>query len=117
MSLFKQACRIHLDLVLYRYLMSNASGSANGAEKAMLHRELCSFYVAVVRGVDPDLVGRLHGDDYKTVHRKTQELTDNLDEIGFPLNSTPDYDELVPVFFEHFHALALEALKVSPDQH
>lgn len=117
MSFFKQACRIHLDLVLHRYLMSNASGSASGAEKAIRHRELCSFYVGVVRGVDPDHVGRLYDNDYKAVHRKTQELTDNLDDIGFPLNSTPDYDELVPVFFERFHALALEALGVSPEQH
>jgi hypothetical protein len=31
--------------------------------------------------------------------------------IGFPLNSTPDYEKLEPLFFEHFHKLAVRALE------
>lgn len=114
MDLFKQACWLHCQFAIGRYLMSNASGRQNGAEKAIRHEELCSFYVAAVNGVDDlDLVRRYHEQAYQTVHTKTQELTDFLDEmIGFPLNSQPDYDNLAPKFFEDFHSLALEALNV-----
>lgn len=115
MSMFKQACRIHLDHCIHRYLMSNSKGRMDGSEKAMRHVELCSFYVAVVRGGDPDRVRTKYEADYQAVHTKTQELTDNLDTIGFPLDCRPDYEELVPVFFERFHALALEAMNVSAE--
>jgi hypothetical protein len=84
----------------------------SGAEKAQRHMELCQFYVAALRGVSLD-DARLHcEDDYQAVHAKTQELTDYLDEaIGFPLAGRPDYDALEPLFFERFHALALDALQ------
>ncbi|WP_338924788.1 hypothetical protein V0M98_34780 (plasmid) [Pseudomonas silesiensis] len=112
MSMFKQACRIHLEHCIVRYLMSNSKGRMDGAEKATRHIELCSFYVAAVRGADPDRVRNKYEADYQAVHTKTQELTDHLDSIGFPLDCRPDYEELVPLFFERFHALALEALNV-----
>lgn len=113
-TLLKQALRLHCSFAMMRYLMSNSEGRLNGAEKAMRHEELCTFYVAVVRGVEPDDVRRRGFEsDYQAVHTKTQELTDYLDEvIGFPLTGRPDYDKLTPLFFERFHALAFEALGV-----
>ena len=108
---FKQACWLSLEFSVHRYLMSNAKGRWNGAEKAHCHIELSTFYVAAVRGVSRDEVRMDFEDDFKAVHDRTQALTDNLDEvIGFPLESDPDYDTLAPKFFERFHALALEAL-------
>lgn len=118
-QMFKQACRLHLDHTINRYLMSNAHGRLDGAEKAQRHIQLCTFYVAAVRGVDDlDMVRRgleSHEDDFQAVHEATQALTDHLDEvIGFPLDDRPDYDALVPLFFERFHELALQALGVQP---
>lgn len=114
--MFKQACWLHLSHTIHRYLMSNADGRQDGAEKAMRHIQLCTFYVAAVRGVD-DLDRVRSGypvayeDDFQAVHSATQELTDHLDEvIGFPLKGRPDYDTLAPLFFQRFHALAMGAL-------
>lgn len=114
MDYFKNACRIHTNFFVGRYLMSNAAGRQNGAEKAQVHRELCQFYVAAVHGIsDPELVHREHDEIYQAVHSATQALTDYLDEvIGFPLESDPDYDKLVPLFFERFHQLAMTSLEV-----
>lgn len=118
MDLFKQACWLACQLNIHRYLMSNAHGRHDGVEKAKQHAALCCFYVAAVKGVDNDqLVRRYFDFDFDVVHRTTQELTDNLDEaIGFPLNSTPDYEELAPLFFEKFHDLAMKALRVKPSK-
>lgn len=108
---FRQACWLAMRFTIGRYLMSNAKGRWDGAEKAHRHEELCKFYVAAVRAVELDDVRVHHEADYKAVHDHTQKLTDNLDEaIGFPLESDPDYDVLEPKFFERFHVLALEAL-------
>lgn len=115
-QMFKQACWLHLSHAIHRYLMSNADGRQSGAEKALRHIELCTFYVAAVRGVDNvDHVRRgIPVDlepDYQAVHKATQALTDHLDEvIGFPLKGRPDYDALAPQFFEKFHTLAMKAL-------
>ena len=120
-QMFKQACRLHLDHAIHRYLMSNADGRQNGGEKAMYHIELCTFYVAAVRGVD-DLAMVRRGaesleDDFQAVHDCTQELTSYLDEaIGFPLKGRPDYDALAPLFFERFHSLAMQALGISEQE-
>ena len=110
------ACRLRTDQAIHRYLMANAHGRWSGAEKAERHRELCSFYVAVVRGhADPERAAREHRDAYEAVHTATKALTDHLDEqIGFPLDSTPDYDALAPAFFKRFHALAMQALLAQP---
>ncbi|MGG2621628.1 hypothetical protein [Pseudomonas aeruginosa] len=118
MDLFKQASWLFCQFPINRYLMSNAHGRQDGAEKAMRHIELCSFYVATVKGLNnTDMAIRLHEAEFRAVHDKTQELTDYLDEvIGFPLDSRPDYETLAPLFFEKFHALALEALGVTPSQ-
>lgn len=112
-KLFKQACWLHLRFTIYRYLMTNAEGRWDGAEKALRHIELCTFYVGVVHGVrDTDEVRREHEDDFQFVHTATQALTDNLDtEIGFPLTGRPDYDALAPKFFECFHELAMKVLQ------
>lgn len=108
----KQACWLALEHDCYRYLMANAHGRRDGALKADCHQRLCLFYVAVWRCLpDTSWVRRQYEADYRAVHRHTQQLTDRLDEvIGFPLQSPPDYHQLVPQFFEHFHRLALEAL-------
>ena len=112
-ELFKQACKIHTQGLIARYLISNADGRQDGAEKAHRHQELCCFYVAVYFGLDdPDTVRRKHEAEYKAVHAKTQELTDYLDEIiRFPLQGRPDYRALIPLFFEKFHELALSVLE------
>ncbi len=112
MNLLRQACKIHTQGIIARYLMSNADGRQDGAEKAHRHQELCCFYVAVFYGLDdPDTVRRTHEAEYKAVHAKTRELTDYLDEaIGFPLRGRPDYPILVLLFFEKFHELALSIL-------
>jgi hypothetical protein len=117
MDMFKQACWLHLSFIVNRYLMSCSSVRPDGAEKHMRHVEMCTFYVAVVRGLDdPEDVRRGgHERDYQAVHSATQSLTDNLDqEIGFPLKGHPDYDTLAPLFFKKFHELALSALGVEP---
>ena len=107
---FKRAARIHTGTAVARYLMANAYGRWDGVLKAHCHRELCSFYVAIHLGVAPEQV-QLDEPPYEAVHTATQVLTDALDEeIGFPLDQTPDYDKLEPLFFERFHTLALQAL-------
>lgn len=111
-SLLKNACWLACRFTVHRYLMSCAHGRWDGAEKAMRHIELCTFYVGMHYGVgDVDEVRREYEDDFQRVHDVTQELTDNLDtEIGFPLKSRPDYEIMAPLFFEKFHALAMNAL-------
>ncbi len=108
------ACRIGTDQFIHRYLMSCSAGREDGALKAVMHRHLCEFYVAVYYGyADPDQSARKNHPACKAVHRATQEgLTDYMDEvIGFPINGRPDYDKLGPAFFDKFHAIAVEALK------
>ena len=113
-SHFKNACWLRTSFSIGRYLMSNAHGRWNGTEKALYHRELCKFYVAAVRGFDDEGLVDLCGEDFKAVHESTQQLTDRMDEvIGFPLKSMPDYDKLGPLFFDHFHALAMKSLKAT----
>lgn len=108
---FKHACWLLMAFFTNRYLMSNAHGRWDGAEKAEMHRRLTQYMVAAWRGdMDPEDVLMIDA-DYKRVHNATRELTDNLDEqIGFPLKSRPDYDKLAPLFFERFYALATTAL-------
>lgn len=112
---FKNACRVHTARTIARYLMSNADGRWDGAEKAVRHRELCSFYLAAKYGIsDPEFALQTHIEEYQLLHEYTQELTDNLDvEIGFPVKGRPDYDRLESLFFERFHALAIEFLSTS----
>jgi len=113
MDRFKHVCWIHTAWTIHRYLMSNAEGRWDGAEKALRHRELCQFYVAAVRGQEPDRVSSVDNSDYEAVHEGTRELTDYLDTaIGFPITGRPEYDDLAPRFFEKFHALAMSALGV-----
>jgi hypothetical protein len=112
MDLFKSACRIHTSFMVARYLMANADGRQDGAEKAQRHLELCQFYVAAIHGTDPEQAACDHTEELEAVHEATQELTSYLDEqIGFPLTGRPDYDRLGPMFFERFHALAMAALR------
>lgn len=112
-DMLEVACRIHTDFMMTRYLMANAHGRWDGAEKAQRHQELCSFYVAIFHGYEStERAAREQRASYVAVHAATQRLTDNLDEeIGFPLDRQPDYDALVPAFFKRFHALALTALQ------
>lgn len=109
--MLKNACWLYCQTLIHRYLMANAQGRWDGAEKAQRHRELCCFYVAAHVGLsDPD-GALLCVSEYQAVHEATQELTDRMDEvIGFPLSGRPDYDTLAPLFFERFHALAMAAL-------
>src|SRR5258708_22719260 len=107
----KRACRIHTAWMIGRYLMSNAEGRADGAEKAERHRDLVLFYVALFRGGDPDHAGRDYPEDYERLHEETQELTGSMDEvIGFPIHGMPDYADLEPKFFEKFHEIATRVL-------
>lgn len=107
---FKHACWLNTQFLIHRYLMSNADGCWDGAEKASNHIALCNFYVAVVTGKECDDV-YMHDKEWKAVHAATSELTDNLDEmIGFPLKGRPDYDVLAPLFFEKFHSFSMSTL-------
>ncbi len=107
----KHACWLLMQHSIHRYLMSNAHGRWNGAEKAMRHLELCKMYVAVICGGEIEDALPMHEDDFLAVHSKTQELTGSMDEaIGFPLESMPDYDALAPLFFEKFMDLARAAI-------
>ena len=116
-EMFRRAARIHLDFALYRYLMSNAHGRWDGAEKAVRHGEICKFYVSAILGDNSTHNAEDLADAYKRVHSATQVVTDHLDEsIGFPLDSEPDYDALVPVFFEKIHNIALQCLATCPSQ-
>lgn len=116
-KLFKQALFVGMERDCLHYLMANAHGRRDGALKAHQHMELCKFLVAAVRGCDPDLVRRYHEDDYDAVHDGTQALTSYLDDvIGFPLDSRPDYDDLVPKFFDRFFNLAMQSLRIEPSQ-
>jgi DNA-directed RNA polymerase subunit RPC12/RpoP len=107
------ALRLLMDFPISRYLMSCAEGRWDGHEKAMRHIELCTTFLAVLYGGARDEVRREHPGEYEAVHLKTQDLTSYLDEqIGFPIKGQPDYDELVPKFFEKFIKLAREALGI-----
>lgn len=115
MDTLRNACRIHLDPMIHRYLIANSDGRWDGAEKSLRHKEMCQFYVALQRGLaDPEDV-LVSDPEYVRVHQATQTLTDRLDEaIGFPLVGQPDYDCFIAPFFERFHELALLALSL-PD--
>lgn len=111
LSQLRQACWIHTQWMIGRYLMANAEGRADGAEKAQRHRELCLFYVALFRGGDPEYAGRDFPEDYDRLHAESQELTSRMDEaIGFPIKGIPDYDKLGPLFFQQFHEIALRVM-------
>lgn len=114
MDMFKNACRLATCHTVARYLMSNADGRWDGAEKATRHMELCAFYTCVALGIhDQDLVRRTDDGEalFDAIHAATQEMTDSMDEtIGFPLKGRPDYDTLIPAFFEEFHRLAMAAV-------
>lgn len=113
MEYLKHACWLHTQTWIHRYLMSNADGRWNGAEKAQRHRELCQFYVALFRGKEEEDIKSGIDEDYERVHEDTQELTGYLDEqIGFPLKGRPDYDPLALLFFEKFHTMALKSLNI-----
>jgi hypothetical protein len=111
-ELFKNVCRIHLLHAIYRYLIVNAEGRWDGAEKSQRHREMCQFYVAAYRGLTDadDVQMETEDSGYWLVHEKTQQLTDHLDEvIGFPLKGKHDYELLETLFFDRFHELAMSA--------
>lgn len=115
MDMFKNACQLATRFAVARYLMSCADGRCNGAEKAQRHMELCAFYTCTALGIaDPDLARR---DDegealFDAIHEGTQSLTDSMDEvIGFPLKGRPDYDTLIPAFFNEFHRLAMISIE------
>jgi hypothetical protein len=107
-DLFKNACRIHLEQLVIRYLMANTEGRLDGVEKATRHMEMCQFYVcAYAGGINPESVSVNDG-MYQSIHKSTQTMTDRMDEsIGFPLSAIrPDYDRLSELFFNQFHDLA-----------
>lgn len=112
----KQACWLHLNHAIHRYLISNADGRENPGEKAEQHLVMSYFYVAMHKGLEIEDVRLDHHDANMAVHDHTQSLNSYLDEqIGFPLRGWPDYDDLAPKFFERFHALAMEALAGLPE--
>lgn len=113
--LFKQALYVGMERGCTQYLMANAHGRRDGALKAHNHEQLCRHIIAAVRGCTPDQVRWSYEDDYQVVHAGTQALTSYLDEvIGFPLDSRPDYSDLVPKFFDKFVELAMTALGITP---
>lgn len=113
MNYFKNACYLALDFSISRYLIANTEGRLNGVEKAETHMEMCKFYIACKYGIETSKVRRLYEDEFQNLHKATQELTSYLDEkIGFPIKGRPDYDELLPKFFEEFHKISVETLNL-----
>ena len=115
-KLFKQACKIHTQFMVARYLMANSEGRLDGAEKAQRHIELCEFYAALAFGwSDPDSVqGSVDGaiELFQKIHYETAEkLTDRMDEvIGFPVTGRPNYGKLGSLFFDAFHDVAIKSI-------
>ena len=113
---FKHVCWLYTQHTINRYLMSNADGRQDGAEKAERHMQLCRFYVAIALEIEEERVRRCtcSNDLFVRVHDDTTELTAYLDEqIGFPLKGDVDYDRLAPLFFEKFHRIALTSLHIN----
>lgn len=103
-----------MDFDINRYLMSNADGRQDGAEKAECHFRLCKTFLAGYFKCEIDSAMSLHYTRFDMLHSATQELTDNLpDEIGFPLKGRPDYDKLAPLFFDKFLDIAYKSLEGS----
>lgn len=106
-----------------RYLMSNAHGRWDGAEKAQRHINLSNLFVAwwfelpnAESGARFKVKTGKYSDSFDSismiVHNATRPLTDYLDEvIDFPLESRPDYDKLSPKFFDKFYELATTKLQ------
>lgn len=92
-----------------KYLQSNAHGMWDGSLKATMHRNLCELFIAnrlnitvkqaMTLFVDEESLGSL-------LRKATLDLTDNLDEIGFPLEIAPNYKKLTPIFLSKFKKLA-----------
>lgn len=96
---------------IYRYLMSNAMGRENGFEKSERHISLIKTYLSYKWEIDP-YDGMIIEDTFDDIHTHTQSLTDHLDiQIGFPLDSHPNYDALAPLFFDKFVKLCEESFK------
>lgn len=114
----RHALWLMTEFYVNRYLMANAHGRRDGAEKAEQHQNLCERFIAVYFCVSRDDVRMEYEAQYQDVHTATQDaLTDRLDEvIGFPLDSRPDYDTLAPVFFDVFHDTAWRTLAVGPQE-
>ena len=112
------ACRIMLFPIIYRYLLSHSDGRWDGSEKAQRHREMIQFYLAMQAGIsDPEEIDVTDA-GYKRLHDATRVVTDHLDEvIGFPLMGKPDYDRLVPLFFEAFHRIVCSLAQEQNESH
>jgi len=93
-----------------QYLQSNACGMWDGALKANTHRQLCVLFLANKLQVSRPIVEFLEIDDkpiISSIREATLSLTDNLDdEIGFPLETAPNYKKLTPMFAGKFKKLA-----------
>lgn len=123
----KNLLRIMTRFDIARYLMSNAHGRWDGAEKAQRHINLANLFVTwwfelhdVERGGRFEVKTGKYSDSFDSIsmiiHDTTRPLTDYLDEvIGFPLESRPDYDKLSPKFFDKFYELATAKLQEISD--
>ena len=94
------------------YLQSNACGMWDGGLKASTHRNLCELFISERLHVDPRKAATIFvGTESlgSLVRLATLSLTDNLDEeIGFPLETAPNYNRLTPIFVAKFINLASE---------
>lgn len=112
-DMLKTAMRIHADHYVARYLLAC---TRSGAEKAEMHQNLVTFYVAVAKGCRLEDVRRRYENEYKRIHDLTaHELTDHLDtEIGFEVGAFVS-DDLCRKFFNRFHTIAMDALTIGPE--
>jgi hypothetical protein len=94
------------------YLESNACGLWDGALKASTHALLCDLFIARRLGIAISKAGWLEVDGKRLssmVREPTVDFTSNLDkEIGFPLETAPNYKKLVPLFVDRFLELTAE---------
>lgn len=100
---------ILLEHPINRYLMSVIR--LDGMEKSSVHIYMCRIMIAYYLEVELNKVSVIHP-LFDELHEGTRELTDYLDEtIGLPLDgSRPDYDKLVPLFFDKFINLSMKVL-------
>jgi hypothetical protein len=113
LTYLKNACWAALERDCTQYLISNADGREDGALKAHMHDQLCRFMVAAIHGGDTDSVRLDFDEAWHAVHDGTQALTDHLDtELGFPVSGRPEYETMVPKFFDRFFTLAMTAMGI-----
>jgi len=104
----KNACRASIEFNCSRYLL--AISRNDGAAKAIQHKNLVEFYVALATGCSIDNAQIFAFPLYRHIHYTTQELTNDLDvKIGFKRDQYID-EVMILKFFDSFHNIAMKSI-------